>query len=308
MSVKLVGVIGAGTIGRGVAQALAETGYRVLLVDVGESQLRGALDSIARSVHVFNALRRPRRGSTERATGGGRITAADVLDRIDCATDLASLRRVDFVIENVTENRDVKQQLYRRLDEICRPEVVFAVNTSAIPIARNASVTRRAERVVGMHFMNPVPLMPVVEIVRGAETAPETIEAARELVSRMGKDSVVVADSAGFVTNRVMMLTVNEAIALVQEGVASVEDVDRLFRTCFGHKMGPLETADLIGLDTVLFSLEVLRDELDDDKFEPCRLLRWMVDNGELGRKTGSGFHNYRASRAQADATAGRLA
>ncbi|MBY0278542.1 3-hydroxyacyl-CoA dehydrogenase family protein [Candidatus Binatia bacterium] len=301
MAIKIVGVVGAGTIGRGVAQALAETGHRVLLVDVAQSQLQGAVRSIARSVHVFHALR-PRSGEP------GGVAAADIIDRIECSTDIALLGRADFVVENVTENRAVKQQLYRRLDEICRPEVVFAVNTSAIPIAHNASVTRRAERVVGMHFMNPVPLMPVVEVVRSAATAAETIAAARTLVSQMGKDCVVVADSAGFVTNRVMMLTVNEAIELVQEGVASIEDVDRLFRTCFGHKMGPLETADLIGLDTVLFSLEVLRDELGNAKFEPCRLLRWMVDNGQLGRKTGSGFHHYQqAARAQAGAASGRI-
>jgi 3-hydroxybutyryl-CoA dehydrogenase len=167
-------------------------------------------------------------------------------------------------------------------------------NTSAIPITRFASVNGRPERVIGMHFMNPVPLMPLVEIIRGVHTSEATIAAAVSLLKQAGRESILVNDSPGFVTNRVMMLMVNEAMFLVQEGVASVEDVDRLFKTCFGHKMGPLETADLIGLDTVLRSIEVIYDELNDSKYRPCPLLKKMVYAGMNGRKSGKGFYDYK--------------
>jgi 3-hydroxybutyryl-CoA dehydrogenase len=283
MDRQAVGVVGAGTIGAGVAQALAESAHQVVLVDVSAERLAAAERAIRRSTRLRVLLdRRNAAGDADRVVG-----------RIRFGTEHRRLGEVGFVIENVTEKWEVKRDLYASLDRVCAPEALFAVNTSAIPITRVASLTRRPARVVGMHFMNPVPLMPMVEIIRGFHTAEATIAAARALVADMGKESIVVGDSPGFVTNRVMMLMVNEAIFLLQERVASAEEVDRLFKTCFGHKMGPLETADLIGLDTVLYSLDVLHASFHDSKYRPCPLLATMVDAGLHGRKTGRGFYRY---------------
>jgi 3-hydroxybutyryl-CoA dehydrogenase len=183
--------------------------------------------------------------------------------------------------------------VYAQLDAICPERCCFATNTSAIPVTRIASVTERPSQVLGMHFMNPVPLKPMVEVIRGFHTSEETINTARHLLAQMGKDSIVVNDSPGFVSNRVLMLAINEAIYLIQEQVAQVEEVDAIFKTCLGHKMGPLETADLIGLDTILYSLEVLCESLSEAKYKPCSLLRKMVDAGLLGRKSGQGFYKH---------------
>jgi 3-hydroxybutyryl-CoA dehydrogenase len=284
-----VGVIGAGTMGSGVAQALAATGHEVVLVDVSEERLSGA----------ERAIRRGLRTSMLLAKGDRPEPAERVLDRIRFCTDLERVEAATFVIENVTERWDVKKPVYERLDVVCPPHVPFAVNTSATSITRVGSLTRRASRVIGMHFMNPVPLMPMVEVIRGFHTSADTVERARALLAGMGKSCIVVNDAPGFVTNRVMMLTVNEAVFLVHEGVAPVEDVDRLFKTCFGHRMGPLETADLIGLDTVLDSLRVIFDGFHDDKYRPCPLLVKMVDAGLLGRKSGEGFYRYRQTSKQ---------
>jgi 3-hydroxybutyryl-CoA dehydrogenase len=218
---------------------------------------------------------------------------ADVLSRITFTTDLESLRDVGFIIENVTEDWAVKKPLYEHLDRICNSSCVFAANTSAIPIAKIAAATTRPAKVIGMHFMNPVPLKPVVEVIRSRHTSPETIAVATQLLDDMHKGAILVNDSPGFVSNRVLMLTINEAAFVVDEGVASVEDVDAIFKDCFGHPMGPLATADLIGLDTILRSIEVLRDELGGGKFSPCPLLQTMVDAGLLGRKSGQGFYQY---------------
>jgi 3-hydroxybutyryl-CoA dehydrogenase len=218
---------------------------------------------------------------------------SDVLSRITFSTDCRLFREADFVIENVTESWEVKRNLYTLIDGICPDYCIFAVNTSAIPITRIASVTNRQENVLGMHFMNPVPMKTTVEVIRGYHTSDETLEIAKNLLMRMGKEWIIVNDSPGFVSNRVMMLTINEAISLVQDQVASVEDVDRLFKTCFGHKMGPLETADLIGLDTVLLSIKVLQESFNDCKYRPCPLLTKMVDAGLYGRKSGRGFYTY---------------
>jgi 3-hydroxybutyryl-CoA dehydrogenase len=193
----------------------------------------------------------------------------------------------------VTEKWEVKAAVYADLDRVCPPGCVFGVNTSAIPITRVASATARPAEVVGTHFMNPAPMKPTVEVIRGFHTSEETIERTRGLLASIKKDAIVVNDSPGFVTNRVMMLTVNEAVFCVQEGVAAPADVDRLFKECFGHRMGPLETADLIGLDTILYSLEVLYDHHNDPKFRPCPRLRTLVDAGLLGRKSGRGFYEY---------------
>jgi len=218
----------------------------------------------------------------------------DAIQRaIYCSVNYESLGDIDFVIENVPEVWETKKAVYDRLDGICPPDCVFAANTSAIPITRIASVTSRPGRVIGMHFMNPVPLSSTVEVVKGFHTHPETVDLTRALLQSMKKECIVVNDSPGFVSNRVLMLMVNESVALVQEQVASVEDVDRLFRNCCGHKMGPLELADLIGLDTIVLSLEVLRDSLGDVKYRPCSLLQKMVDAGLHGRKSGEGFYRY---------------
>ena len=281
---ETIGTIGAGTIGTGVAQSLATAGYRVILVDVSEEQLGRSLREMRRGLRTLKLL-------------GGAAEVPDpkeVLDRIEPTTALSRVADACFVIENATENWAIKDAIYRELRTTCGLETTFGVNTSAIPITKIASLMERPENVVGMHFMNPVPVKPMVEVIRGHHTSEQTIERARGLVAGMGKQSIVVNDSPGFVTNRVMMITVNEAIFLLHEGVASTaEDIDRLFKTCFGHKMGPLETADLIGLDTVLYSVEMLYENLNDDKYRPCPLLRKMVSANLLGRKSGEGFYKH---------------
>lgn len=270
-------------MGRGLAQALAQCGYSVKLLDVANEVLRQAQQEIK------NNLRFQRLFKQTEPTAN----AADLLSRIDFSTDYATLKDADFVIENVTEKFDIKKDVYRQIDAICPEHCVFAANTSALPITRLAALTARPPKVIGMHFMNPVPMKTMVEVMRGYHTSDETVETARQLLEGMGKDCIVVNDSPGFVTNRVLMLTINEAIFLLHEQVASAEDVDRIFKTCFGHKMGPLETADLIGLDTILYSIEVLYESFNDSKYRPCPLLKKMVDAGLHGRKNGRGFYNY---------------
>jgi len=270
-------------MGRGVAQTLAQIGTRVFLLDVSESVLDNALSEIKQN-------RRFQRMFTRKDDVN---TAKDPLSLITTSTDYRLLNEVDFVIENVTENWEIKRQVFIELETNCPPRTIFSSNTSAIPITRLASVTRRPAQVIGTHFMNPVPLKPVVEVIKGFHTSPETIQATLDLLASMGKEGVLVNDSPGFVSNRVLMLTVNEAIFLLQDQVATTEDIDRIFRLCFGHKMGPLETADLIGLDTILFSLEVLYENFNDPKFRPCPLLRKLVAAGLWGRKSGRGFYSY---------------
>src|SRR5271165_5203180 len=282
MTIQTVGVVGAGIMGRGVAHTLASTGHEVVLIDISVEILDKSKAAIKSDLRLYKLL------SKEKS-----IPADDLLARITFSTDYEKLAGVDYLIENATEKWEIKQPIYRQLDSICPKGCILAVNTSAIPITRVAGLTNRPGQVIGMHFMNPVPLKPMVEVIRGYHTSDETIQRCKQLLAQMGKESVVINDSPGFVTNRVMMLTVNEAIFLLQEGVSSAEDIDRLFRKCFGHKMGPLETADLIGLDTVLLSIEVLYNNFRESKYRPCPLLQKMVDAGLLGRKTGQGFHKY---------------
>ena len=279
---ETIGVIGAGVMGVGLAHALAQAGLRTLLVDISDSILESALGQIRNNIR-FQRLFHKNSGSGPE----------EILGRIKASADYQILCDADFVIENVTEKLAIKTDVYRRLDQICPPHCIFAANTSAIPITRIGAMTSRPARVLGMHFMNPVPLKTAVEVIRGYHTSDQTIATATRLLKLMGKRPIVVADSPGFVSNRVLMLTINEAIFLVQEKVALPEVVDDIFKNCFEHKMGPLETADLIGLDTILFSIEVLYDEFKDSKFRPCPLLRQMVDAGLHGRKTGRGFYNY---------------
>jgi 3-hydroxybutyryl-CoA dehydrogenase len=283
MDIQVVGVVGAGVIGSGVSQNLAQTGHRVILLDVSQEILEHAKSEIKGNIRLQSLF-----------TKNEEMESPDeVLSQITFSSDYQLLSNVDFVIENVTEKWEIKKKVYVQLDAICPGQCIFAANTSAIPITRLASVTRRAPKVIGMHFMNPVPLKPMVEVIRGVHTSDETVETARHFLAQMGKECIIVNDSPGFVSNRVLMLAINEAVYLLQEQVASVEDVDRIFKTCFGHKMGPLETADLIGLDTVLYSIEVLYESFNDSKYRPCPLLKKMVDAGLYGQKSGQGFYTY---------------
>lgn len=277
---KRVGVVGAGVMGTGLTQNLAQCEFGVVLVDLNEEILARADEQIRTNVRMGRLL------------GGGASELNH--DLIEFSTDYAQLADVDFVVENVTEKWELKKEIYPRLDEICRSDVVFAANTSAISITKLAGLTARPDRVLGMHFMNPVPMKQTVEVIRGWHTSEEALCTAQDLLAGMGKEGIVVADAPGFVSNRVLMLTVNEAVYLVQEQVASAEEVDRIFKSCFGHKMGPLETADLIGLDTILYSVEVLHESFNDSKYRPCPLLKKMVDAGLHGRKSGQGFYTYR--------------
>jgi 3-hydroxybutyryl-CoA dehydrogenase len=281
MEGELIGVIGAGVMGAGVAQTLAQTKHRVILTDRTDELLAKSKSAIEKNLRLQAFFHE------------SNITPAETLDRIHFTTDDESLRDTSFIIENVTEKWDVKKAVYARLDSICTSHCIFASNTSAISITRIGSVTRRPAKVIGMHFMNPVPMKKVVEVIRGHHTSDETLEKSKTLLLSMGKECVVINDSPGFVSNRVLMLTINEAVFLVQDQVAKAEEIDRIFKSCFEHKMGPLETADLIGLDTILFSLEVLYDSYNDSKYRPSPLLRKMVDAGLYGRKNGQGFYSY---------------
>ena len=284
MSEQTVGVIGAGVMGIGVAQSLAQHGFQVVLIDLGEEVLEHARNEIRNNVRFQAFLTKDKSKVHD---------PEDVLGRIQFTTDYAPLNKAFFVIENVSEKWEAKQAVYPQLDAVCPEETVYAVDTSCFSITRVGALTNRPERVVGIHFMNPVPMKPTVEMIRGFHTSEQTISTARELLAAMNMDCVLVNDSPGFVSNRVLMLTVNEAIYLLHEQVAEAEQVDEIFKKCFAHKMGPLETADLIGLDTILNSVEVLYESFNDSKYRPCPLLRQMVDAGLLGRKSGQGFYTY---------------
>jgi 3-hydroxybutyryl-CoA dehydrogenase len=278
-----IGVIGAGVMGTGLTQDLVAHGFGVVLIDRSQD----SLDAARRDIEGY--------GRFSRMLGGGQVGDYDAnLSRVVYSTDLNKVAAADFVVENITEDWALKKEIYPVIDQACAADTVFAANTSAIPITKLAALTGRPDRIVGMHFMNPVPMKKAVEVIRGWHTSDETLKRADQLLAGLGKKSITVADSPGFVSNRVLMLTVNEAVYLVHENVASAADVDELFRSCFGHKMGPLETADLIGLDTILYSIEVLQESFADSKYRPCPLLRKMVDAGLHGRKSGQGFYSYR--------------
>jgi len=296
--VETIGVIGAGVMGVGVAQDVAQHGRQVILVDVDDATLARARQEIRGNLRMQGLFRKPQAAAgppapQHSAAAASGESSAQVLARITFTTDYERLAAVDFVVENVVEKWPVKERVYKLLDTHCPPGCVFGANTSAISITRIGSATGRPDRVVGMHFMNPVPQKSMVEVIRGFHTSEATLARAMELLALLGKEGIVVNDMPGFVTNRVLMLTINEAIFVVQDQVAPHQDVDRIFKTCFGHKMGPLETGDLIGLDTILYSLEVLYESYSDDKYRPCPLLRKMVDAGLHGRKSGRGFYTY---------------
>lgn len=286
MQIGTAGVVGAGVMGVGVAQNLAQSGFDVLLVDISEEILASAQEQIRQNVR-FSSLfyKKSEIPSTN-----------DVLKRIVSSVHYELLERADFIIENTTEKWEIKREVYQKLDAICPPDCIFAANTSVLPITRLASLTKRPSQVIGTHFMNPVPVKKTVEVIRGEHTSEETIATTVGVLGKMGKECVIVQDSPGFVSNRVLMLTINEAIFLVQEKIASAEEVDKIFRDCFGHKMGPLETADLIGLDTILFSIEALYESFNDSKYRPSPLLKKMVQAGFHGRKSSQGFYSYKTN------------
>ena len=285
-NVQTVGVVGAGVMGRGVAQVLARTGYLVRLVDLSPEVLEQAHQQVAESLRL------------QRLFDGEYVSRAEAvsepLQRITLHVGCEALEQADFVIENVPEDPALKRQLFAELDRVCPAHAVLASNTSCVPVSTLAAATVRPDRVVGIHFMSPVPMTGGVELTRTAQTSDDTLRTAGDLLTSLDKQWTLVNDSPGFVSNRVLMLMINEASHLVAEGVASVEDVDRIFKTCMGHPMGPLETADLIGLDTIVASLEVLQQELGRQRFEPGELLRQKVDAGQLGRKSGQGFYRTR--------------
>jgi 3-hydroxybutyryl-CoA dehydrogenase len=283
LEIGTVGVVGAGVMGVGVAQCLAQSEYVALLVDLNDEILERARRQIKENLRLHAIFKK----------GAAAPNVKAVLDKITFSSDCRILEKADFLIENVTEKWEIKRRLYQEMDSVCPGRTIFAANTSAISITRIASATKRPAKILGMHFMNPAPMKRMVEVIRGYHTSEETIDAARNLLTKIGKECIVVNDSLGFVSNRVLMLTINEAIFLVHEQVASPAEVDKMIKECFGHKMGPLETADLIGLDTILLSLEALYESFSDSKYRPCPLLRKMVDAGLYGRKSGAGFYPY---------------
>lgn len=281
--IDLVGVVGAGTMGIGVSADLLLKGMSVVLTDIDTRQLEKAGEEISEIVRFSPMI-------TKTAPV---ISSEEAMEKIKFSTSLEDLSSCEFIVENVTENLALKEGIYKRLNEICPPEVCFGVNTSCISITQLAGLTGRREKFIGIHFMNPVFLKKTVEVIRGYHTSEETIGTLNQLLFQMGKDAVIVNDYAGFVSNRISHLFMNEAAFVFMDGVAGAEQIDAIFKKCYGHTMGPLETADLIGLDTVAHSIDELFNYYKDPKFRCCPLLKKMVHAGLLGRKSGRGFYNY---------------
>jgi 3-hydroxybutyryl-CoA dehydrogenase len=280
--IKKVSIVGCGTMGNGIAQVFAMKGYDVNLIDIDQSFLDRALATIGKS---FDRIIRKEIITEQDKT--------DALGRINAVTDLTVAKDSQLVIEAITEQLDVKLKVWKQLDEACGPDTIFASNTSSLPITELAAATSRADKFIGMHFMNPVPMMKLVEMIRGIATSDDTCAIITDLAKKLGKVPVEVNDYPGFIANRILMPMINEAIYAHMEGVGTIEAIDEVMKLGMGHPMGPFVLADFIGLDVCLAILEVMHDGLGDPKYRPCPLLRKMVQAGYLGRKSGRGFYDY---------------
>ncbi len=282
VDIERIAVIGAGTMGNGIAQVCAVHGFQVTLVDIVPKQLRRALAAIQKSVEKLHSK--------------GRLTDEQVeavSTNISTSTEIADVAGVDLAIEAVLESLAIKEKVFSELDQVTQPDVILASNTSSISITELGAVTRRPQQVIGMHFMNPVPLMQLIEVIRGLETSDETTAAVVALSEKLGKTPVEAQDYPGFISNRILCPMINEAVYALMEGVGTVEAIDTVMKLGMNHPMGPLTLADLIGLDIVLNVMNVLHEGLGDDKYRPCPLLKRMVAAGHLGRKSGRGFYTY---------------
>jgi 3-hydroxybutyryl-CoA dehydrogenase len=282
MDILKVGIIGAGTMGNGIAHVFAKSGYNVILCDLKQEYIDRAIGFITKNL--------------EREVAKQKIAPEvkdQALSRITTCTDRSEFASVDFVVEAASERLDIKREIFQDLDRYCRPEVILSTNTSSISITKLAALTNRPEKVIGMHFFNPVPMMKLVEVIRGLQTSQETYDEVKALALKLEKTPVEVNDAPGFVSNRVLMPLLNEAMFAVMEGVATPEAVDEVFKLGMAHPMGPLALADFIGLDVCLDIMRVLQDGLGDPKYRPCPLLIKMVDAGWLGKKSGRGFYKY---------------
>jgi len=277
-----IGVIGAGQMGAGIAQVAAQAGFSVILHDMKEEFVAKGKGTIEKNLD--------RMLQKEKITADQKTKA---LSLIQTTTSLDAMKDADLVIEAATENVEIKLNIFKTLDEVCQPSTILASNTSSIPITKIASATKRPTQVIGMHFMNPVPVMKLVEVIRGLLTSTETYRAIDDVAKKMGKETVLVEDFPGFLVNRILCPMINEAVFALESGISSIEDIDKAMKLGTNQPMGPLELADFIGLDTCLYIMEVLHDGLGEDKFRPAPLLRKYVQAGLLGKKSGRGFYNY---------------